>query len=66
LVTNVVKEEFKDIELHDGDGLNLIGYTGYPVVKKKLISAGGGEYFFLTFGSKDVQLSICDCNPLAS
>jgi hypothetical protein len=34
LVTNVVKEEFKDIEIHDGGGLNLIGYTGYPVVKK--------------------------------
>jgi len=24
LVTNMVKEEFKDIELHDGGGLNLI------------------------------------------
>ncbi len=34
LVTNMVKEEFKDIELHDGGGLNLIGHMGYPVVKK--------------------------------
>ena len=34
LVTNMVKEEFKDIELHDEDGLNLIGHSGYPVVKK--------------------------------
>jgi hypothetical protein len=41
----MVKEEFKDIELHDGGGLNLIGYTGYPVVKKKLIFVGRGEYF---------------------
>ena len=24
LVTNVVKEEFKDIEIQDGDGLNLL------------------------------------------
>jgi hypothetical protein len=24
LVTNVVKEEFKDIEIHDGGGLNLM------------------------------------------
>ncbi len=24
LVTNVVKEEFKDIEFHDGGGLNLM------------------------------------------
>jgi len=30
----MVKEEFKDIELHDEDGLNLIGHSGYPVVKK--------------------------------
>jgi len=34
LVTNFVKEEFKDIEIHDGGGLNLIGYSGYPVVKE--------------------------------
>jgi hypothetical protein len=35
LVTNVVKEEFEDIEIHDGGGLNLmIDYSGYPVVKK--------------------------------
>ena len=26
MVTNVVKEGFKDIELHDGGGLNLIGF----------------------------------------
>jgi len=41
----MVKEEFNDIELHDRGGLNLIGYSGYPVVKKKLISVGRGEYF---------------------
>jgi hypothetical protein len=34
LVTNMVKEGFKDIELHEGGGLNLIDYSGYPVVKK--------------------------------
>jgi hypothetical protein len=34
LVTNMVQEEFKDIELHDGGCLSLIGYMGYPVVKK--------------------------------
>jgi hypothetical protein len=30
----MVKEEFKDIELHDGGGLNLMVIRGYPVVKK--------------------------------
>ena len=34
LVTNVVKEEFEDIEIHDGGGLNLIVISGYPVVRK--------------------------------
>jgi hypothetical protein len=54
LVTNMVKEEFKDIELQDGGGLNLtvvrdtqssrkIDFRGYRVV------------FFLTFGFKEVQ-----------
>ena len=34
LVTNIVKKEFKNIVLHDGGGLNLIDYSGYPVVKE--------------------------------
>jgi hypothetical protein len=46
LVTNMVKEEFKDIELHDGGGLNLIWLFGIPSRQEKLISVGSGEYFF--------------------
>jgi hypothetical protein len=30
----MVKEEFKDIELHEGGSLKPHGYAGYPVVKK--------------------------------
>jgi len=44
LVTNMVKEEFKDIELHDGGGLNLRLF-GIPSHQEKLISVGRGEYF---------------------
>jgi hypothetical protein len=55
LVTNVVKEGFKDIELHDGGGLNLIRLHGIPKSQEKLISMGIGGLFFLTFGFKDVQ-----------
>ena len=39
LVTNMVKEESKNIELHDGGGLNLM-LRGYPVVKNKIDSRG--------------------------
>jgi hypothetical protein len=38
----VVKEVFKDIEIHDGFGLNLTGYSGYPEVKKILTCGYGG------------------------
>ena len=39
LVTNMAKEEFKDIKLYDGGSLNLM-LRGYPVVKNKIDSRG--------------------------
>jgi len=57
LVTNMVKEEFKDIELHDGGGLNLMVIRDTQS-SRKIDFLGSGEYFFLTFGFKDVQ---CHC-----
>jgi len=54
LVTNMVKEEFKDIELHDGGGLNLMVIRDTQS-SRKIDFLGSGEYFFLTFGFKDVQ-----------
>jgi len=50
----MVKEEFKDIELHDGGSLNLRLF-GIPSRQEKLISVGIGRLFFLTLGFKDVQ-----------
>jgi len=42
----MVKEEFKDIELHDGGGLNLIFIRDTQSSRRrKLISMGIGEYF---------------------
>jgi hypothetical protein len=35
------------------EGSKPHGYSGYPVVKKKLISMGIEGIFFLTFGFKD-------------
>jgi hypothetical protein len=40
----MVKEEFKDIELHDGGGLNLMVIRDTQS-SRKLISVGRGEYF---------------------
>jgi len=40
----MVKEEFKDIELHDRGGLTLWLF-GIPSRQEKLISVGAGEYF---------------------
>jgi len=57
LVTNMVKEEFKDIELHDGGGLNLMVIR--DTQSSRIIDfLGSGEYFFLTSGFKDVQLHL--------
>jgi hypothetical protein len=53
LVTNIVKEEFKEIESHDGGGLNLMVIRDTQT-SRKLISMGIGGEFFLTFGFKDV------------
>jgi len=44
LVTNKVKEEFKDIELHDGGGLNLMVIRDTQS-SGKIDSVGGEEYF---------------------
>ena len=41
---NMVKEEFKDIELHGGGGLTSWLF-GKPSRQEKLISMGIGEYF---------------------
>ena len=54
LVTNVVKEEFKDIELYDGGGLNLMVIRDTQS-SRKIDFRGWRGVFFLTFGFKDVQ-----------
>jgi len=51
----MVKGEFKDIELHDGGGLNLMVIRDTQS-SRKIDFLGSGEYFFLTSGFKDVQL----------
>jgi hypothetical protein len=53
LVTNVVKEEFKDIELNDGGGLNLVVIRDTQS-SRKIDLVGRVGVFFLTFGFKDV------------
>jgi hypothetical protein len=50
----MVKEEFKDIELHDGGGPNLM-VIRYTQSSRKIDFRGSRGVFFLTFGSKDVQ-----------
>jgi hypothetical protein len=55
LVTNSVKEEFKDIEFHDGGCLNLI-IKRDTQTSRNIDTYGYGEIFFLTFGFKDVSL----------
>jgi len=52
LVTNIVKEEFKDIESHDGGGLNLTVKRDTQSSRKRFYWEG--REFFLTFGFKDV------------
>jgi len=54
LVTNIAKKEFKDIELHDGGGLNLIVIRDTQS-SRKIDVYGERGVFFLTFGFKDVQ-----------
>jgi len=44
LVTNMVKEEFKDIEIRDGVGLNLM-VTRDTHSSRKIDFMGRGEYF---------------------
>ena len=56
LVTNRVKEEFKDMESHDGDRLNLI-IKGDTQTSRNIDIYRDGGIFFLTFGFKDV---LCD------
>ena len=65
MVTNMVKDEFKNMELHNGGGAKPHVYSGYPVVKKKLISMGIEGIFFLTFGFKDEmsQITRTRCSP---
>ena len=59
LVTNMVKEEFKDIELHDGGGLNLMAIRDTRL-SRKIDFHGYRGIFFLTFGFKDVQSTVSD------
>ena len=54
MVTNIVKEEFNDIELHDGGGLNFIS-TRDTQTPRNIDIYGYRGVFFLTFGFKDVQ-----------
>jgi len=49
----MVKEEFKDIGLHDGGGLNLIAIQDTQSSGKTDLRGYRG-IFFLTFGFKDV------------
>ncbi len=53
LVTNRVKEEFKDMESHDGGCLNLI-IKRDTQTSRNIDIYGDGGIFFLTFGFKDV------------
>jgi hypothetical protein len=50
----MVKEEFKDIELHDGGGLDLMVIRDTQS-SRKIDFHGYRGVFFLTFGFKDVQ-----------
>jgi len=52
----MVKEEFKDIELHDGGGLNFM-VTRDNQKSRKIDIYGYRGMFFLTFGFKD---GMCD------
>ena len=54
LVTNMAKEEIKDIGLHDGGGLNLMVIRDTQSSRKVDIYGSRG-IFFLTFGFKDVK-----------
>ncbi len=56
LVTNMVKEEFKDIELNDGGGLNFM-VTPDTQTSRKIFPYAHRYQFFLTFGFKDVLFS---------
>jgi hypothetical protein len=51
-----IKEEFKDIEIHDGGGLNLIVIRDTQS-SRKIDFHGCRGIFFLTFGFKDVSCS---------
>ena len=52
MVTNMVKEKFKGIELHDGGGLNLMVIR--DTQSSRIINSHGYRgVFFLTFGFKD-------------
>ena len=53
MVTNMVKEEFKDVAFHDGDGLNLMLIRDTQS-SRKVDFHGYKGIFFLTFGFKDV------------
>jgi len=50
----MLKEEFEDIELHDGGGLNLMVIRDTQS-SRKIDFRGYRGVFFLTFGFKDVQ-----------
>jgi len=54
MVMNMVKEESRDIELHDGGGLNLM-FIRDTQSSRKIDFHGYRGVFFLTFGFKDVQ-----------
>ena len=54
LVTNIVREEFKDIESHDRAGLNLIVIRDTQTSRND--TSGCRGLFILTFGFKDAVI----------
>ena len=50
----MLKEEFENIEFHDGGGLNLM-FIRDTQSSRKIDFRGYRGVFFLTFGFKDVQ-----------
>ena len=59
----MVKEEIKDIEFHDGGGLNLMVIRDTQS-SRKIDFHGYRGVFFLTFGFKDVMLDPVTINTI--
>ena len=64
LITNGVKEEFKNIEIQERARLKLYVNEGYPAVNK-IVCLGLGELFLLTFGFKEVSCCVDLSNEMS-